>query len=89
MRSKGVNDIGKPVGETAESRHEQLLDGADVGVEPQPCDDRARVGIRERRAIAEKLRQDVDVAGEQRRLARASRARDDAPFQKFQDFHAA
>src|ERR1700730_16466578 len=30
----------------------------------------------------------MDVAGKQRRLTWASRARDDAPFEKFQNFHA-
>ena len=69
VRSKGIDDIGKAVGEPAKSRHEQPFHRADVGVEIETRDDRARIGIGERRAVAEKLGQDVDVAGKQRRLA--------------------
>ena len=46
------------------------------------------VGIGEGRSVAEKLGQHVNVAGKQRRLPQACRARDDAPLEKFQNFHA-
>ena len=46
-------------------------------------------GIGERRSVAEKLGQDVDVTRKQCRLTQACRARDDAPLEKFQNFHAA
>ena len=45
-------------------------------------------GIGERRAVAEKFRQHVDVAGKQRRLPRVCRARDDALLEKLQNLHA-
>src|SRR5450755_1508554 len=89
VRAERVDDIRKAIGEPAESRHEQPLHRADVRVEIHPCDDRARIGIGERRAIAEKLRQNVNVAGKPCRLARVLRTRDNAPLEKFQNFHAA
>ena len=88
VRSKGFHDIGKAIGKPAEPGHEQPLHRADVDVEIHPCDDRARIGIGERRSVAEKLGQNVDVTRKQRRLAQACRARDDAPLEKFQNFHA-
>src|SRR5229473_1431325 len=43
----------------------------------------------ELRTIAEKLRQNVNVAGKPCRLARVLRTRDNASLEKFQNFHAA
>ena len=83
MRPESVNDIGKAVGQAAQSRHEQPLHRTDIDVKIHPGDDRARIRIGEGRTVAEKFRQDMDIAGKQRRRAQVFRARDDAAFKKF------
>ena len=88
MRSKSFDDIRKTIGKPAQPSHEQPLHRAEVGVEIHPCDHRTGVGIGEGRSVAEKFGQNVDVTGTQCRLTQAFRARDDAPLEKFQDFHA-
>ena len=48
VRSKRIHHIGKTVGEATQSRHEQPLHRADIGIEIQTGDDRTRVRIGER-----------------------------------------
>ena len=68
MRAKGIDHVGQAIGEAAEAGDEQPLQ-TDIDVEIEAGDHRAGIGIGEGRAIAEELRQDVDIAGQQRRLS--------------------
>ena len=75
---KRVDDVGKPIGEAAQAGDEQPLHAADVGVEIEPGDHRARIGIGIGRAVAEEFGQHMDVAREQRaprRTVRSARRR--------------
>src|SRR6185437_15735633 len=85
MRLERVDHIGKTVSKAAQSRYEQALHGAKVVVEVEARDDSAGIGIGVWRAIAEEFRQDVNVAREQRSLARASGTFDDSLFEKCED----
>ena len=73
MRPERVDHVGKPIGQPAQARDEQPLHRADIGVEIEARDHRARVGIGIRRAVAEKFRQHMNVAGQQRRARRHRR----------------
>ena len=66
MRGKGLDHLGKPIGQPAEAGDEQPLHRANVGVEIEARDHRARVGVGIGRAVADEFGKHMDVAGEQR-----------------------
>ena len=88
MGSKRVDDIGKAIGQTAKTCHEQPFHRLDIGVQIESCDDGAGVGVGIGRAIAEKFGQYMKVARQLRRIAGAAGPRHDPPLQKLDDFDA-
>ena len=82
MRGKGIDHLGEAIGEPAEPGDEQPLQARDVAVEIEAGDHRTRLGIGIGRAIAEEFGQHMDVAREQRGLARPTPKRvDDAALE--------
>ncbi|MGY4486987.1 hypothetical protein ACVWWR_006178 [Bradyrhizobium sp. LM3.2] len=88
MRGKGLDHLGKPIGEPAQAGDEQPFHRGDIGIEIEACDHRARVRIGVGRAVADELGKDMDVGGQQRGAAGAACACDDAALEELDEVDA-